>query len=524
MIILIMENSSKCITVIILSVLILGIVGCYSKTDLRSSGLKIVPPKDGIYLGAYNWVENNQPGAKEFEDAVGKKVGIIGAQCIPSEFLKLKLNVSCLNKLYNKGYVTEIDITARDPAKNFTAQNIIDGKADYVLEEIANDLISFNKPIFFGYPREPVIQAPLLSGPEGKTESWGYGPKGDKVRSQVNDPWGQYTSPNGDSCNTMDNIICDDGRERYRDMARHIHDKIESIAPGRATWVMGAVIDRQPGAYASWYPGNNYVDWLAIDEYPYMRVSDEGVVAKYFFDETIEPDWSEALKLAPNKPFMITELGVYNNKTIGNSDKNFKIEFYDRAQWFNNFFQTVRTTHPQLKAIIYWQFGTIAFDNSNTRIRVGDSAALAWRADILANPDFWISDVTTAGGKTVKGSGGGVLIQISNETKTSEISNAEKETVTKEDGTEKITKENQTSENCFDSCVSKGNTGLYCDKYCAGTPSEEKPNNVTETEETPGCIGADCNAAETPNTEQPNNCFNSCREQGNTIDYCNSYC
>ena len=388
----------------------------------KPGSLKIIPPTTGVYLGTYNWQEyGKKPGVKEFEDALGKKVAIVGARCVTPENLSFKIDVVCLNDLYNRGYVTEIDISGRVQStgsipKRFTAQEIIDGKADFQLREIAQDLITFNKPIFLGYPREPVAQGPIIDQRAEDTmgfgfTSWGYGPKGDKLPNQVTEAgrYTEYTSLTGDSCNDPENLSCDDSRERYRDMARHIHNVIESIAPSHATWVMGAVIDRTKRAYVSWYPGDKYVDWLAIDEYPSMHVSDTGVAGKYFFAEDIEPDWSEALALAPNKPFMITELGVTNNKTVGSTDKDSKVEFYDRALWFLDFFKKARSTHNQLRAIMYWQMG--ADTVPDTRIRVGDTAALAWRADILANPNFWVSDIMTAGGGKVTGPGGGIASQ-----------------------------------------------------------------------------------------------------------------
>jgi beta-mannanase len=351
-------------------------------TTPTQTGLKILPPTSGVYLGAYDWQENKtKPGVKEFEDAIGKKVAIFGSggKCTSPEDQTFDINVDCLNELYTKGYITEIDISPRLTNTILTAQDILDGKADSILTAVANKILAFNKPIFLGYQREPNAQGPLSSGTgDHVIVSWGYGVNGDKKVDEVTDKYGLYTSLTGDSCNTPNDLKCDDGRERYRDMTRYIHNKIESIAPNRVTWVMGAIIDHKAGAYASWYPGDAYVDWLSLDVYP-------GIFGGVF-ENTIEPDWSDGLKLAPNKPFMFTEFGVQSN-----------IPYLNRVTWLNNFFNKVRTTHPQLKAFIYWQKGTDAHDAVDSRIRVGDSAAQAWKNDIAANPNFWLSSITTGG-------------------------------------------------------------------------------------------------------------------------------
>ena len=424
---------------------------CTNGRCLGTTGnLKIVAPQNGIYLGAYNWLENGEkPGVKEFEDAIGKKVAIVGVQCISPETQKFKINVSCLNELYSKGYVTSIDITARDPTnKNFTAQDIINGEADYVLEEIANDLITFNKPIFFNYLREPSFMCGFYSGSWDTREfSCGYGPNGDMTAEEAGNFWGQYTSPNGDDCNSPTDLICDDGRERYRDMTRHIHDKIESIAPGRATWVMGAVIDRKPGAYASWYPGNQYVDWLALDVYPWYGTTLESLL----FKNTVEPDWSEALELAPGKPVILTEFGLHILLGFGTNDYNrTKVS---KPVWFRDFFQTAKTTHPQLGAFIYWQMGADAFDNSNTRIRVGDPAAQTWRKELANDTNFWVSNIITAGGAIITGPGGGIPVP-----------NNEKTPEAEENPTDGMA--SGVDGACYTTCRAEGNTIDYCNSNC----------------------------------------------------------
>ena len=302
------------------SVLALLVTGCSgagvlatdagSSSDAGSSdggstgaGLKIVKSPGAVYLGAYDWKENGQtPGVSEFETAIGKKVALYGFSCATAENTRFALDLNCLNDHASKGYVSHVDVVAREPGRLLSAQEVIDGDADAMLADVADALIAFDKPIFLAYAREPSIQGPLCyqSGQEYEC-GWGYGPSGDKKRNEVTDPWGQYVSARGDSCSTPNDRKCDDGRERYREMCRHIHDTIERLAPGRATWVMGAAAEFQPGSYASFYPGNDYVDWHAMDIYPEVYSPPaEGMAFDKIHDlvrllakvVTLEPGWA----------------------------------------------------------------------------------------------------------------------------------------------------------------------------------------------------------------------------------------
>ncbi|MBN2272535.1 MAG: hypothetical protein JXN61_18120, partial [Sedimentisphaerales bacterium] len=88
-----------------------------------STGLKIVAPLSGIYLGAYDWREHStKPGVKEFEDAAGAKVALTsGGVCISREGQPFSVDAACLKRLNQKGYVVLIDVVSR----NHSPQQII---------------------------------------------------------------------------------------------------------------------------------------------------------------------------------------------------------------------------------------------------------------------------------------------------------------------------------------------------------------------------------------------------------------
>ena len=266
--------------------------GVTGDEEYPGDSLKIQPPGIGIYLGAYDWMENGEkPGIEEFETAVGKKVALTGGGvCISAENQPFSIDVSCLQTKYDNGYTILTDISLRESDKIYLPQEIIDGQADHLLEDLADNLIAAGVPLFLAYPREPKVQ------PQWGFDGGGYGEDGDKLNTEVNDLYGAY------GCADQQDPMCLDGPERYRDLCKYIHEAIEAKAPSRATWVMGAVIDRTPGWYEQVYPGNEYVDWHALDVYAWTE-SPTTIVS---FSESVSPTWSEALSL-DDKPIVTTK-------------------------------------------------------------------------------------------------------------------------------------------------------------------------------------------------------------------------
>ena len=372
--------------------LVLASCGCTSEMAVDigdGTGLKIVAPSRGVYLGAYDWREGDRnPGVKEFEDATGSKVALTsGGVCISCESQPFSVDASCLRRLNAKGYVVVIDVAPR----GYLPQQIIAGRADRLLADVADAIKSANVPVMLAYPREPELQ------PRIGFDGGGYGPKGDKSRDEVDDAYGAY------GCTDSNDPMCLDGPERYRDMCRHIHGVIEAAAPGIATWVAGAAVISWPGHatsgrhYSLFYPGDLYVDWHALNVYPAGSGDSDDIQTSRKWAEVVDPLWSEIIRTSPEKPVIIIEFGVH-------------AQAGGREAWFEDFFAAVRTDpkYSNLKALIYWQMGSDAFDHSNCRIRTTDAEARTWKNELSTHGSFWLSDVKTSGGASVTGAGGGL--------------------------------------------------------------------------------------------------------------------
>lgn len=469
---------------VILFIIFCGLFLIYRCAHSQTSSLKISPPQDGIYLGAYDWKESGQnPGVKEFEDAIGKKVAIAsqlsyikpypdGEQSLPA------FNRSAYERAYLEGYVSTFSFEFRlpNPAANTSPQSIIDGKLDNYIKQIAREIKIFNKPLFWLYPREPSIQ------PGYGYDGGGYGPQGNDKKREGSNPWNY----NNYGCKTTGDANCLDGWERYRDACKHIHDLVEGVAPNQATWVAGASA-YSPEAdqeLALSYPGSSYVDWVAIDYYPCGQSPDCGRgeegrevigydnVAKS--NSPLNKFLAKARQLAPGKPVMFVEFGVFGNPMLQK----------DRSTWFKEFFRAVKTTHKEIKAFMYWQMGPdLERGNFNTRVRTANAAdANTWKAEIQAHPDFWVSSVEAGGENS------GTPIAYEAGQKTPEVSQ-------------------ETFGACYSSCMNeKGNTDAVCRNWC----NRGEPQLNQGSKEYAGPTG---------------DCFSECmKEKGNSQGACSDWC
>jgi hypothetical protein len=93
------------------------------------------------------------------------------------------------------------------------------------------------------------------------------------------------------------------------------------------------------GRGPSFYPGDNYVDWVAADGYNWAPgrggnyASFQSVFANFY-------DWAK--KNTPNKPLLIGETGV-QERNPG-----------DKAKWIAAMGQTIKTVYPNIKAVVYF--------------------------------------------------------------------------------------------------------------------------------------------------------------------------
>jgi hypothetical protein len=88
---------------------------------------------------------------------------------------------------------------------------------------------------------------------------------------------------------------------------KHVHDIFTQAGATNVTWVWCPNI-MYAGAtpLAELYPGDRYVDWVAMDGYNYGTTPSNDVGWKSFYD-LFKPTYDELQTLAPEKPVMIAE-------------------------------------------------------------------------------------------------------------------------------------------------------------------------------------------------------------------------
>jgi beta-mannanase len=133
----------------------------------------------------------------------------------------------------------------------------------------------------------------------------------------------------------------------------------------------------EPWNEKSWwpalYPGDAYVDWVAVDAY---RYSQPNTYSFGNFDSLLNGTKKPAawpgfynwdMKTHPNKPLMLAEWGVYEY----NTDKS------QKPQIINSVYPSL-SKYPNLKAMVY--FDALAAPTGNTAINSSPAALSAFRS------------------------------------------------------------------------------------------------------------------------------------------------
>lgn len=148
---------------------------------------------------------------------------------------------------------------------------------------------------------------------------------------------------------------------------RHVHDIFTQVGVKNVTWVWCPNTD-YPGAIplAQLYPGNTYVDWVAMDGYNYGIVPSRSMRWKSFYD-LFFPTYNELQTLAQGKPIMIAE-------TSSSEDGGSK------AAWITDALKVqLPTNFPKIKAFLWYNAND---ENIGLEIETSTSAQAAFAAGI----------------------------------------------------------------------------------------------------------------------------------------------
>lgn len=134
----------------------------------------------------------------------------------------------------------------------------------------------------------------------------------------------------------------------YVNAYRRIHDRFAAAGVTNVVWVWNVMgYSKWYSMYEDLYPGDAYVDWIAWDPYRFgVGTCGGNVNLNKTFAEFVDPfyDWLVDHGLG-NKPFMLGEYGTRDERPEWGPSN---------AAFFRGIPETLRTTHPNLKALVYF--------------------------------------------------------------------------------------------------------------------------------------------------------------------------
>ena len=125
----------------------------------------------------------------------------------------------------------------------------------------------------------------------------------------------------------------------------------------------------------SYYPGDDYIDWIGVSIYGPQRPGDQWIS----FEQSLDNAIMELSHVSLNKPLAVLEFGA-----IETSDVNSK------AAWIKDALNYITSDkYPRIKAISYWHSNWNNDDESNSNMRIDSSPeSLQAYKDIISTDPF----------------------------------------------------------------------------------------------------------------------------------------
>ncbi len=257
---------------------------------------------NGCFLGVFGagYVENPEL-IKSLEKKIGKKFSQIMWYLDWRADFPLK---EC-ERLWKLGYSSHITWEAWnvETKEGVKFDDILAGKWDNYIIKWAKSAKKFGKPVFI---------------------RWGH---------EFNGDWYPWSIPK----NNFDS-------EKYKKVFRYIHKKFDEIGATNVLWIWCPMCQSFPkdkrNNFVKAYPGDKYVDWIAIDGYNFGITpgwSDRWLS----FDEIFAQVYSTIVVNFPGKPIMIGEFASGPNGG-------------DKAQWIIDAFNSIKEKFKAIKLAIWF--------------------------------------------------------------------------------------------------------------------------------------------------------------------------
>jgi beta-mannanase len=311
-----------------------------------SGPVKLVFPERGAYTGAYiDFGEAEDKvsldAIEDFEKLIGKHQAIIasssfwGEQTFPMKNLQIISRHGSLPMIYWSPW--DRPYAEKAGAGRFSLQNILAGKCDAYIDHWADQARTFGKPILV---------------------SWGLEMNGDWF------PWSGCFHGAGKKIGHHEPPRFE-GPELFKKAFRYVVDRVRSRGAANIYW--GFHVNNMSFPATPWntmqqyYPGPDYVDWLAMSVYgKQFRQGDWWVT----FGEVMAKPYQEICRVDPVKPVLLAEWGVGEYPSVG-----------DKGAWIMEGFSTMKTLYPRIRGAVYWHERWQNEDDTYSNLRVNSSPA-----------------------------------------------------------------------------------------------------------------------------------------------------
>jgi beta-mannanase len=344
--------------------MMIGWIGCQSKTPSTQTNqppTKLAIPPHGAYPGAYIDFGDSEDDVtlekiENFQNMVHHHLAIVasssywGQQTFPRRNLDIIRANGSVPLIYWSPWDHPYD-QDKGPDR-FSLRNILAGKWDSYIDQWAEQAKAYGGPILV---------------------SWGLEMNGTWF------PWsGCFYGGSKPIPNTHPQKF--EGPELYKKAYRYVVDRVRSHHVTNIQWVFHANNYSYPedpwNLVAQYYPGKNYVDWLALSVYGRQFDYEHDVT----FKDSMDYPYQEICQLDPDKPVMLAEWGIGD---FGNPQK--------KADWITEALEAMSTKYPRLKAAVFWHERWQNSDETYSNLRVNSSPeSLAAYKKGISEP-FWLS-------------------------------------------------------------------------------------------------------------------------------------
>ena len=354
-------------------------------------------PEHGAYTGAYVDFGEGEDNVtlealEKFQDLTAKPLAIVAfgsfweRQQFPSGQVALIRAYGAVPLLFWSPWDAPFD-EKRGPDK-YALTEVLAGKWDAYIDSWADAATKVPGPIFVSFACE-------MNGTWFPWSGWFYGKgppdppptkkaDGHEVTAQEKQEFLEREASwygKGD----IKNPATWQGPETYKKAWRYVVTRVRARGATNILWVFQPNNYSDPPGYSTWnqpaayYPGPDYVDWLALSVYGKQTLNEED--DKWCgFTKLLEWPYLEMCALDPAKPIMLAEWGVAESPAPGEN----------KGAWIAEAFATMSKNYPRLKAAIFWHERWANDDGSYSNLRVNSSVgALKAYRDGVASP-FWL--------------------------------------------------------------------------------------------------------------------------------------